>query len=91
MRKGLTKVVAAQKQRVGRCHGQSAGRGWRKPQRPSWRLWLACGHKTSRTALKVPRSVKCSECVAEKEFGWKHTTTWNREDIPNEFGVIRFK
>jgi hypothetical protein len=84
MKKGFTRVVAAEKIRVGRCHGQHAGRLQRKPQRPSWRLWLECGHMERRTAVKPPRSVKCDRC----ELGFDRDYP-KRGGIPKEYPVIR--
>lgn len=80
-KKGFIDVVAAQRKRVGRCHGS---RHFQSPVVPSWRLWLACGHMESRRAKNPPKSVKCSRC----RYGFLRD--WKKGDIPDEFGVIRF-
>jgi hypothetical protein len=85
--KKFTKVVAAQRIRVGRCHG---GRYFKRPAVPSWYLWLACGHHATRRAGKVPRKVKCNRCVWDKEHGYRKARDWFKNDLPEGLGVIRF-
>ena len=88
MKKGYTEVIAALRKRVGRCHGN---RHFRRPKVPGWFLWLVCGHLATRIAVKPPRSVKCDRC----EFDMKHCghkcRDWKPGEIPNDFGVIKFR
>lgn len=81
VKKGLIAVIAAQRIRVGRCHGS---RYFERPRVPSWRLWLACGHMEVRRAKNPPKSVKCSRC----EYGY--LKDYEKGEIPDDFTIMRF-
>jgi hypothetical protein len=90
MKKGFTKVIAADKIRTGRCHGKRAGRVSGPNKASYWRLWLECGHIEKRNGVNPPRSIKCDKCIWEKKFGVGHTKQFVRGGIPDNFTVIRF-
>jgi hypothetical protein len=89
MKKGYTVVVAAQRIRVGRCHG-GCGR-FVRPRVLSWYLWLACGHLSTRRAKEPPRSVKCERCQYDIEFRRRKSRDWLPGEIPNDIGIILFR
>jgi hypothetical protein len=60
--KKFTKVVAARRLRLGRCHG---GKILKRPLRARWYMRLACGHQVIRVSDKVPKKVICLACEIE--------------------------
>ena len=89
MRAGYVKVLAAQRVRVGRCHG-AAGRFFRRPSAPSWRLWLECGHVGGRTAAKPPMSAKCDRCEFDLGTRGRRSRDWLKGEIPwGDWGVVK--
>lgn len=88
MKQGYVKVLAAERIRIGRCHGGL--KRFKRPRVPGWRLWLACGHVGGRTAKNPPRSVKCSRCTWDEKVGSRISRDWLPGEIPDDLGVIRF-
>jgi len=84
--KKFTRVVVARRMRVGRCHG---GKIIKRPVRPLWYLWLACGHLAHRVSEKVPRKVKCDRCEFDLRVSGKRNRDWFKVDLPKGLGAIR--